>query len=202
MAGLDKIIARIQAESEEAAARTLEAAKAEAEAILQNAREEAAAECAAIGRKAEQAAANILDRGHSAAELKKRQRILAEKQVLIGRIIGEAKQQLKNMPQEAYFENIVKLAVKASQNGKGTILFSKADLDRLPENFADTLNAALVAGGKEGAALTVSGETRDIDGGFVLTYGGIEENCSFDALFDSAHEMLQDKVQEILFGTV
>ena len=193
MAGLDKIIARIQAESEEAAARTLEAAKAEAEAILQNAREEAAAECAAIGRKAEQAAANILDRGHSAAELK---------QVLIGRIIGEAKQQLKNMPKEAYFENIVKLAVKASQSGKGTILFSKADLDRLPENFADTLNAALVAGGKEGAALTVSGETRDIDGGFVLTYGGIEENCSFDALFDSAHEMLQDKVQEILFGTV
>ena len=202
MAGLDKIIARIQAESEEAAARTLEAAKAEAEAILQNAREEAAAECAAIGRKAEQAAANILDRGHSAAELKKRQRILAEKQVLIGRIIGEAKQQLKNMPKEAYFENIVKLAVKASQRGKGTILFSKADLDRLPENFADTLNAALVAGGKEGAALTVSSETRDIDGGFVLTYGGIEENCSFDALFDSAHEMLQDKVQEILFGTV
>lgn len=121
---------------------------------------------------------------------------------MIGRIIGEAKQQLKNMPQEAYFENIVKLAVKASQNGKGTILFSKADLDRLPENFADTLNAALVAGGKEGAALTVSSETRDIDGGFVLTYGGIEENCSFDALFDSAHEMLQDKVQEILFGTV
>ena len=54
MAGLDKIIARIQAESEEAAARTLEAAKAEAETILQNAREEAAAECAAIGRKAEQ----------------------------------------------------------------------------------------------------------------------------------------------------
>lgn len=202
MAGLDKIISRIQAESEEAAARTLEAAKAEAETILQNAREEAAAECAAIGRKAEQAAANILDRGHSAAELKKRQRILAEKQVLIGRIIGEAKQQLKNMPQEAYSENIVKLAVKASQNGKGTILFSKADLDRLPENFADTLNAALVAGGKEGAALTVSGETRDTDGGFVLTYGGIEENCSFDALFDSAHEMLQDKVQEILFGTV
>ena len=41
MAGLDKIIARIQAESEEAAARTLEAAKAEAETILQNAREEA-----------------------------------------------------------------------------------------------------------------------------------------------------------------
>ena len=202
MAGLDKIIARIQAESEEAAARTLEAAKAEAEQILQTAREEAAQECAAIGKKAEQAAANTLDRGHSAAELKKRQRILAEKQVLIGRIIGEAKKELKNMPAEAYFDNIVKLAVKAAQKREGKILFSKTDAERLPENFADTLAAALIKSGKEGAKLTVSGETRDIDGGFVLTYGGIEENCSFDALFDSAHEMLQDKVQEILFGTV
>ena len=39
-----------------------------------------------------------------------------------------------------------------------------------------------------------------INGGFVLTYGGIEENCSIDALFDAAHEVLQDKVQEILFS--
>ena len=48
--------------------------------------------------------------------------------------------------------------------------------------------------------LHISGDTRDIDGGFVLTYGGIEENCSIDALFDAAHEVLQDKVQEILFS--
>ena len=202
MAGLDKIIARIQAESEEAAARTLEAAKAKAEQILQEARDEAGQECAAIDRKAQQAAANILDRGHSAAELKKRQRILAEKQVLIGEILNKAKRELKAMPADAYFDSIVKLAVKAAQKGEGKILFSQADLARLPEHFGDTLNAALTAGGKEGAVLSVSGETRDIDSGFVLTYGGIEENCSFDALFDSAHEALQDKVQEILFGTV
>ncbi len=202
MAGLEKIIARIQAESEEAAARTLEAAKAKAEQILQEARDEAAQECAAIDKKAQQTAANILDRGHSAAELKKRQRILAEKQVLISEILNKAKRELKAMPDDAYFDSIVKLAVKAAQKGEGQILFSQSDLARLPGNFGDTLNAALAAGGKEGTSLTVSGETRDIDSGFVLTYGGIEENCSFDALFDSAHEALQDKVQEILFGTV
>ena len=65
------------------------------------------------------------------------------------------------------------------------------------EGFEDQLNAALK---EKGAVLTVSEDTRDIDGGFVLTYGGIEENCSFEALFDSAHEVLQDKVQEILFS--
>ncbi len=202
MAGLDKIIARIQAESEEAAARTLETAKAKAEQILQEAREEAGQECAAIEKKAQQTADNILDRGRSAAELKKRQRILAEKQILISEILNKAKRELKEMPVDAYFDSIVKLAVKAAQKGEGKILFSQEDLARLPGNFGDTLNAALEAGGKAGTSLTVAGETRNIDSGFVLTYGGIEENCSFDALFDSAHEALQDKVQEILFGTV
>ena len=96
----------------------------------------------------------------------------------------------------------IQMCIRDRQKGEGKILFSKTDTERLPKDFADTLAAALEKSGKEGAKLTVSGETRDIDGGFVLTYGGIEENCSFDALFDSAHEMLQDKVQEILFGTV
>lgn len=70
-------------------------------------------------------------------------------------------------------------------------------MERLPEGFEDRLNAALK---DKGAVLRISGDTRDIDGGFVLTYGGIEENCSIDALFDAAHEVLQDKVQEILFS--
>lgn len=48
--------------------------------------------------------------------------------------------------------------------------------------------------------LTVSRETRDIDGGFVLSYGGIEENCSIEALFYAARERLQDRVQELLFS--
>ena len=49
------------------------------------------------------------------------------------------------------------------------------------------------------ASLKISREAREIEGGFVLSYGGIEENCSFDALFASAGEQLQDVVQKILF---
>ncbi len=92
---------------------------------------------------------------------------------------------------------ILKLAVKSAQSGEGEILFSAKDLARLPQGFEEKLNAALKG---RGAALRISGDARDIDAGFVLTYGGIEENCSIDALFDSAHELLQDKAQEILFS--
>ena len=197
MAGLDKIISQIKEESQEAADRTMSAARAQADEILAAARKEAESECADIERRSRQSVANILERGRSAADLKKRGSILAEKQQLIGETIAKAKAELKGMDADAYFEMILKLAVKSAQSGKGDLLLSAKDLARLPEGFEDKLNAALK---DKGAVLHISNDTRDIDGGFVLTYGGIEENCSIDALFDSAHETLQDKVQEILFS--
>ena len=35
--------------------------------------------------------------------------------------------------------------------------------------------------------------------GFILTYDGIEENCSFNALFETNIEILQDQIQRLLF---
>lgn len=197
MAGLDKIISQIEEESKAAAARTIEAARAEAEKILETARKEAEAECSEIERRSDQAVDNILERGKSAADLKKRGSMLAEKQKLIRDTIARAKSELKSMEDEAYFGMILKLAVKSAQSGEGEILFSAKDLARLTGGFEGQLNAALK---DKGAQLHISKDTRDIDAGFVLTYGGIEENCSFDAIFDSAHETLQDITQEILFS--
>lgn len=197
MAGLDKIIGQIEEESKGAAARTLEAARAEAEKILEMARKEAEEECCRIERRSDQAVANILERGRSAAELKKRGSLLAEKQRLIGETIAMVKEELKSLDGEAYFEMLLKLAVKSAQPGEGELLFSAKDLARLPEGFEEQVNAALK---DKGAVLRVSADSRDIDAGFVLTYGGIEENCSFDAIFDSARETLQDKAQELLFS--
>ena len=197
MAGLDKIISQINEESQKAAERITSEARAQADEILAEARKEAERECADIDRRSRQSVANLLERGRSSAELKKRGSLLAEKQRLIGEVIARAKAELKSMDGDAYFEMILKLAVKSAQPGKGELLLSGKDLVRVPEGFEDKLNAALK---DKSAQLHISGDTRDIDGGFVLTYGGIEENCSIDALFDSAHELLQDKVQEILFS--
>ena len=79
---------------------------------------------------------------------------------------------------------------------KNTFTFSEKDLGRMPEGFrAEIARAAKEKGG----SLTVSGETRRMEGGFVLVYGGVEENCSFRALFDSRKDELQDKVNRLLF---
>ena len=39
-----------------------------------------------------------------------------------------------------------------------------------------------------------------MDGGFLLVYGGIEENCTIRAVFDSKREELSDHVNRLLFG--
>ena len=133
MAGLDKIISQIKEESQEAAARTIAAARSEADQILAAARKEAERECADIDRRSRQSVANILERGQSAADLRKRGSILAEKQRLIGETIARAKAELKDMDTDAYFEMILKLAVKSAQAGKGELLLSDKDLARMPQ---------------------------------------------------------------------
>ena len=63
---------------------------------------------------------------------------------------------------------------------EGEIVFSQKDKNRLPSGFEAKIKDAL--NGKPGAQLTISNNTRNIKSGFVLVYGDIEENCSFQIL--------------------
>ena len=76
-------------------------------------------------------------------------------------------------------------------------MFSKTDLERLPQNFLDSLEVSLKD--IKNASLTISEEAAQIDGGFILKYGEIEENCSFEALFIDSKDELQDKINAFLF---
>lgn len=75
------------------------------------------------------------------------------------------------------------------------MFLSPKDLERLPQGFAARLNAAL----PQNAALEVSPSPRPMDGGFVLQYGDVEQNCSLSALFDELREGILDEAREALF---
>lgn len=197
MTGLDKIIQDIASEADAAVSALLAQAKDEAEEIRRQAAQDAAEKCAAVRGRAEREAAAMKERASSAADLQRRREALSAKQQVIAEIIEKAKQSLYALPDGEYFGVILKMAVKYAPSRDGEILFSPADLKRLPKDFGKTLNDALK---EKGASLAVSESTRDIDGGFVLSYGGIEENCSFSALFDAHHDELQDKVHELVFS--
>ena len=197
MTGLEKILSQISSEAQQAADETVAQAKAQAQDLVKAAEEEGKAQSERIAQQAQAAVKDILSRAESAAALQKRREILQAKQEIIRDVIQKAKESLSALGEQEYFDIIVKLVKKNVLPQQGEILFSEADLKRLPQNFEETLNRAVA---DQGASLTVSRETRPIDGGFVLAYGGVEENCSFTALFDASHEILQDRVHALLFS--
>ncbi len=48
-------------------------------------------------------------------------------------------------------------------------------------------------------SLELDSEPADISDGFILKYGDIEENCTFDAIFDAKRDELRDLVNKNLF---
>ena len=95
-----------------------------------------------------------------------------------------------------YFAMLLKLAEKYILPQDGIMYFSQTDLGRMPESFkSDAKKLAEAKGGK----LDISGEGRNIENGFVLAYGGIEENCTLKAIFDAKRDEFADKIHHILF---
>ena len=197
MANIDDIIKEIIAQAEETAKENIAEAKSEAAKI----KEAADAECKKLNEelaaKSEASKKASSDRAKSSAEQQKRQAILKAKQEIISSFLDKAYGEILAMDDTSYFTLIEKLIKKYSLPKDGEIFFSKKDLERLPSGFDK--KAADIAK-ENGGSLKVSSEAKNIDGGFVLSYGGIEENCSIAALFHSNKEVLADKVHELLFS--
>lgn len=194
MTGLEKIVQQIRDEAQQAADAVIAQAKEEAGQLAAKAAEDARTQSGAILAKSKTDVQNHLAAARSAAELAQRRAVLAAKQEIIGEAIESARQSIYKLPDSDYFALILKMISKFSLPQEGELLFSPADLGGCPP--ASRPRSRNPRTGK----LTVSRETRDIDGGFVLSYGGIEENCSIEALFYAARERLQDRVQELLFS--
>ena len=196
MPGLEKIIADINRDAKCEADAILLKAKEEAEKTLEAARLEAERFRSEEEKKIKQDEEQVLRRAKAGAALNKRQRLLAAKQKAIGDTLKEAKRRILDKPAEEYFAALKRLALETALPKAGEICFGKRDMERLPEGFLESLNLKLA---ERGASLSLSDTPRKIDGGFILAYGGIEENCSLQAIFDANREKLQDLVQKVLF---
>jgi V/A-type H+-transporting ATPase subunit E len=197
MTGLENILKAIEDEAQSGADAIISDAKKQADDILSAAKQEAELKCAQIAQKTSDEIKSIISRAESAAALQEKKAILEAKQQIINETISKARASLSVLPDTEYTEIILKLIKKYAHNSQGRILFSASDRKRFPADFIGRINTAL--SGKTGAALTLSDNAADINGGFLLVYGDIEENCSFDALFEASKEDLQDKVNSFLF---
>ena len=195
MTGLENILAEIRKSAEEAAAQTREEAQKKSDAVLEEARAKAKEEAARMDAETRVMVEKIAERAKTAAALERRRYILEAKQEVIGEMIDTARESLYVLREEDYFALLQAMIAKYALPQDGELILSEKDAARLPRGFLKKINASLQEG-----ALTLSEEKRYLDGGFLLRYGGIEENCTYDALFDAAREQLQDDVNKMLFA--
>lgn len=196
MTGLDKIINEIEQEAQREAQDALDKATAKAAEVLAAAKEAAAAKTAEMNARAQKDVRDIEAARDSASALQRRQRTLQVKQQLLAETLQKALESLYTLPEGEYFALLCKLAAATAQPGEGEMLLNEADAKRMPATFKANLAAALPAG----STLTVSGNTRPIDGGFILKYGDIEQNNSFKAMFDARRDEFADLIRETLFA--
>lgn len=197
MTGLEKMKSRIMEEARALADRKVEAAGRQARELLEQAEEEAAKRASDISRKAEKEAEHVRERTASSMDLLRRRRILAAKQEMIGEILSMARASVKEMEADEYFALLLNLACKYALPKEGVIYFSPEDLKRMPEGFGAEIGKAAE---EKGGRLAVSEKGRNPGGGFVLDYGGVEENCTWEVIFEAKREELTDLVSQILFG--
>ena len=186
MTGLEKMKSQILDEARAAAEKKLSAARSEADGILAEAKAEAEKCMSSFSQKSERAVASY----------KRRKNILAEKQEMIASVLDKAYSSVESMEKDEYFGMLLKMLDKYAQPQEGEIFFSPADLAKLPDGFAGKVEEAAK---KKGGSLEISKEGRNIENGFILAYGGIEENCTLRAMFDAKRDELSDKVYRILF---
>ena len=197
MTGLEKMKSQILDEANRSAGEILEQAKKEADAVMAEARKNAEAECQRISEKSEADAESLKGRAESSCDLQKRKAVLKAKQEVISEILKRAYKKMLASDTETYFDIIRKMLNKYVLPEEGEICFSSDDKKRMPDGFEKEIAAIAAA---KGGKLIVSTEERHIQGGFVLIYGGIEENCTFKAMFDSRRGELSDKVHALLFS--
>lgn len=194
MNGIEKIIDRISGDAQAEIDAILSRANAEAAQIIARYEAQARAEAEEILHRGGKAAAEREERLYSMAQMEGRKAELAAKQTVIEEAFALALKKLQSLPQEQYVTLLAKLAAQASVTGKETLIFSAADRDRVGKQVVAAASA-LVPGG----AFVLDEETRVLNGGFVLSNGAVEVNCSFDTLVRLQKAEITGEVAAVLF---
>ncbi len=195
MTGLEKILDGIAGDAQTRAEEIIAAANDKARQIIDEALSEAGAQCAKIVDDTREQAELIGRISKSGSELGGRKLMLKTRREVLDETLAMALKKLKGLPAEEYFAVLERLAVKYAQPGKGELVLSGGDKARLPGGFLERVNATLTGG-----SLTLAQDSAEIDGGFILRYGGIEENCTFYALAEQRRDSISDELGRLLFG--
>jgi V/A-type H+-transporting ATPase subunit E len=135
----------------------------------------------------------------SSTQMESRQNLLDLKQKLIDEVFQEAHDRIKQFKDQEYVRFLGTLLEQVAVTGDEEVVAAKPDAKNISSSLIGEVNRRLKKSGKLGK-ITLSKETIDNDGGFILRQGRKEINATLPVLFGSAREELESEVAVILFG--
>lgn len=195
MTGLEKILSTIEQDSNDRCREITEQAQKQAQEIIDAASAKAQEDIEDAKASVDKKVAEHDGAIEASVSMTKNRIILEGKLDIISSTLERALEVIKALPKKEYFEILKGLILKNVRKGEGVLRLSKEDTEKLPSNFIDSINNAL----KRGYKISL-GQSADIDSGFILVYGDIDINCSFDAVASAKREELRDTLNEMLFN--
>lgn len=196
MTGLEKIIEKINADSEQNCKNVASSAEKKVAEILSDAEKAGDAAAAEIALEAQKKCESIEAMARSRAEQVSRQTVLAARVEAINYTLDALDKALVDMPLTEYFNSLTRISKANAMPGSCVVRLNAADLKRMPEDFPARLSASL----KEAdSSCEISGEAANIDGGLILVYGDIEINCSFAAIIEAKADELKESIAKLIF---
>ncbi len=195
-------------EAEQVVEKILADARAEAEKIKKQADEKEAAEQAKLTEQLDEYKKQTQTLAKKAAKDKKlhllaagrmdiAKEFLGEKRKILDEVFAQARQQLRNLPDEEYRNFMTKLMLEAVETGDEEIIIDNEE-KRIDQNFIKHLNRELGSGYK--GNLRLADERQILAGGFILKRGRIKNNVSFDVLLAQARKELEIELAKELFS--
>lgn len=176
----DERISKINAETDEKCAQIMAQAKLDANKIS-----------AEIADRAQSKVKQMQAASKSRCDLETRNAFLKRRREEIDKTYSEILNKMKNLPDEDYFELIYTFAKKLS-GMSGVVLLNKKDMNRLPKDFLARLEEC-------GVKAELSKAPCDIESGFILKCGDIEENMDFSAILSEKRDIIEDFINQELF---
>ena len=194
MNGVEKIIEQIRNDIQQEIDVMLAAAEEKAAAIKANYEAQAQEIYKEALNKGKQGAEDRLERQIRVAELEARKLLLEAKQNKINEAFQLAHKRLLALERDDQVALNARLIAFNAHSGQETIIMNQKDHDTIGKYVVAEANALV-----ENGAFTLSDETRDMEGGLVISAGDIEVNCAYNTILRILRDDLAGDVAKILF---
>lgn len=191
---IENILEKILSHANEEAEKTLEQAWEKADQIRKEAQETGNRILDEAEKKGKEEAELLKSRRTSVAELEVRKMRLGAKQEAISKAFDLALSRISQLEKQEYVPFLVK-ALKETGVDEAELLMNKRDRDGVGQKVLDAVNDP-----EKPVRLTLSKDTIQAKGGFVLRRGLVEINSTLETLIDGVKEEVTPEVVEALFG--